>query len=302
MSLRTDSIADPEWSRQAGEENFPVGSKLIAAALRPDVAAYYAFARTADDIADSHDLGAAAKIRRLDAMARALEGGAAPAPEPVPEPEPEDDGSLGISRALALRRRLLGRGLPLDHGLELLEAFKQDATKGRYADWDELMAYCRLSAAPVGRFLLDLHGEPRSLYPAADALCHALQVINHLQDCGLDHRRLDRVYLPTAWLEAEGATVEDLARDRLTPGLRRVLDRCLEGTEALLGDSRRLARDLESWRLGLEVGAIQALGEDLCRRLRREDPLARRVAPARPVFLVLGLAGVLRHAAARLFR
>ena len=80
--------------------------------------------------------------------------------------------------------------------LDLLEAFRRDVTKLRYADWDELMDYCRYSATPVGRFVLDVHGESAPTWPANDALCAALQVINHLQDCAKDYREIDRVYLP----------------------------------------------------------------------------------------------------------
>ena len=83
-----------------------------------------------------------------------------------------------------------------EHAAALLVAFRLDASKTRYADWDELMGYCRYSAAPVGRFLLDLFGEDRALWPRSDALCAALQVLNHVQDCGRDSRALDRLYLP----------------------------------------------------------------------------------------------------------
>ena len=88
------------------------------------------------------------------------------------------------------------------HARDLLTAFRMDVIKRRYRDWDDLMNYCRYSAMPVGRFVLDVHGEPRSTWPANDALCAALQIINHLQDCGKDYRDLDRVYLPLDLLAA----------------------------------------------------------------------------------------------------
>ncbi|MDZ7712601.1 MAG: squalene/phytoene synthase family protein [Rhodovibrio sp.] len=128
-----------------GDENFPVASRLIAPRLRGHVMAYYAFARAADDIADNPELAPADKIDRLDRLGAALRGEASRDDVPVAD---------------RLRASLLETGVPLECGLDLLTAFKQDAVKGRYADWEELLGYCVNSANPVGRFLLDLHGEP----------------------------------------------------------------------------------------------------------------------------------------------
>ena len=127
--------------------------------------------------------------------------------------------------ALAMRHSLLATGMTAEHCHDVLRAFRQDAEQRRYRDWDELMHYCRYSAAPVGRQLLDLHGESRSTWPASDALCAALQVLNHIQDCAADYRRLDRVYLPLGDLTAAGIGVEalDCARGQpsIAPGARR---------------------------------------------------------------------------------
>ena len=177
----------------AGDENFPVASWLIAAKLRPHVMAFYRFARTADDIADAPNLSPHEKLARLDHMAEGLEGEA------------------GNDVTVALRHSLHETGVSAVHCHQLLDAFRQDAVKSRYASWAELMDYCALSAAPVGRFMLDLHGQSKATWTASDALCAALQVINHLQDCGDDYRQLDRVYLPEDWMAAEGAEVADLA-------------------------------------------------------------------------------------------
>ena len=112
------------------------------------------------------------------------------------------EGGRRPERARPARRRWPSAGLATSHALDLLDAFRRDVTKPRYANWDELMDYCRYSAAPVGRFVLDVHGESRATWPASDALCAALQVINHLQDCGKDRRELDRVYVPQDALAA----------------------------------------------------------------------------------------------------
>jgi len=259
-------------------ENFPVGSFLLPKRLRPHVAVFYAFARAIDDIADNPDLAPADKIARLDGFAAALTG---PAPGP------------GFEKAERLRMSLAATGVPARHGLDLIAAFKLDAVKLRYADWDDLIdGYCMLSAAPVGRYLLDLHGEDRAGWTASDALCNALQVLNHLQDCQDDYRQLNRVYLPEAWLAEAGARVEELDGPAAGAGMRRVLDRCLDGTDRLIATARTLPGQLRDRRLAMESAVIVAIARRLSRLLRRQDPLARRVQLSKPQFLDCAVRGV----------
>src|SRR5262249_32585933 len=169
------------------DENFPVASFLIHPRHRSPILAFYRFARAADDVADNATAASEVKLVLLDEMRRTLTGEAETARE-----------------ALALREIQCERGLTSQHGLDLLDAFSLDVTKLRYRDWDDLIDYCRLSAMPVGRFVLDVHGESRSTWPASDALCAALQVINHLQDCAKDYRALNRVYIPLDRFAAAG--------------------------------------------------------------------------------------------------
>lgn len=263
----------------AGDENFPVGSWLLPRPLRPHVATYYAFARAIDDIADNPALAPDDKIHRLEGFAQALQNGSA---------DPD------YAKADALRRTLAATGIHVRHGLDLISAFKQDAVKSRYADWSELIDYCLRSAAPVGRFLCDLHGEDPALYPLSDALCNALQVINHLQDCAKDYAAMDRVYLPQEWMSAAGTSVNDLAKDAATPGLRRVLDQCLEGTERLMVEARRLPKAMDHKSLAAETAVIVSVADTLVARLRRQDPIARRVALGPFGFAGASLAGLAR--------
>jgi len=251
------------WSgKDRGDENFPVGSALIARALRPHVHAYYAFARNADDIADSPLLPPADKVARLDVMEDVLLGA-------------RDSGSPS---AIRLRDSLAQTGVTPRHATDLLIAFRQDATKRRYAHWNELLDYCRVSAMPVGRYVLDLHGEdPARVYPPSDALCAALQVLNHLQDCAADLAALDRCYLPQDLLAAHGASVTDLRGRIETPGLRDVFGVLLDRTEALCAAARPLPRQTRDRRLRLETAVIVGLAHRLAGRLRRGDPLATRV-------------------------
>jgi hydroxysqualene synthase len=262
-----------------GDENFPVGSWLIRRDLRVHVHAFYRFARNADDIADSPLLAADDKLRRLDRMAAILD--AAPGP-----------GDADSPAAAAMRESLAASGVTAAHCHDVLHAFRQDALKLRYRDWDELMDYCRYSAAPVGRQLLDLHGEARHTWPASDALCNALQVLNHLQDCAADYRNLDRVYLPLGDLEAAGIGVAALAAPRASPALRRVIDILLDRTEALIETARGLPPRVGARGLRRESAVIVALAARLARRLRRGDPLAGRVALGKRDFALSFLAGV----------
>ncbi len=273
-----DAVLAPS-GKGAGDENFPVGSRLIAPALRPDVMRYYAFARAADDIADSPDLAPEEKIRRLDALEAAFQPGAE-----------------GPEVATRLRESLAARGIAAARATDLLVAFRQDATLRRYADWAALLDYCAHSAHPVGRFLLDLHAEDPETGPLGDALCAALQVLNHLQDMGEDRRALDRVYLPEDWMAEAGIDVGALDAERTSPGLRRVMERCLDEVDALLDRSEPLAGRVRSRRLGAEVAVIQTLARRLSARLRREDPLARRVRHRAVDWAVASGAGLRRVA------
>jgi hydroxysqualene synthase len=276
MAQPAVNVLETPSGKRRGDENFPVGSWLIRRDLRPHVHAFYRFAREADDIADNGALSAAEKVRRLERMDLVLDGApGADAPS-----------------AVAMRVSLLATGVTAQHCHDVLAAFKQDATKLRYRDWDDLMNYCRYSASPVGRQLLDLHGESRATWKPSDALCSALQVLNHLQDCAEDYRRLDRVYLPEPWLHAEGVRVEDLRAPAASPGLLRVIDRLLDGTDDLIATARALPAAVKSPGLSRECTAIVTLATRLAARLRRGDPLAKRVKLSPIDFAVAMLVGV----------
>ncbi len=262
MTVLAPSASVETWSGKGRtDENFPVGSALIRPALRPHVHAFYAFARNADDIADSPDLDAGDKLRRLGVMEAVL-GGHADAESPS---------------AAALRGSLAETGVTAQHALDLLAAFRQDATKRRYATWAELHGYCRLSAMPVGRHVLDLHGEDPATHAPSDPLCAALQVLNHLQDGSKDLAALDRCYLPDDALAAAGARVEDLAGTRETAGLRQVFDGLLDQVDRLHEAAAALPRTVRDRRLRLETAVILGLSRRLARRLRAGDPVATRV-------------------------
>lgn len=250
------------WSgKSRGDENFPVGSALISRRVRRHVHAFYNFARNADDIADSPDLAADDKVARLDRMEAVLLGRA----------------ETGSPSALKLRESLRTTGVTPQHSCDLLTAFRRDATKLRYTNWYDLLDYCRYSAMPVGRHVLDLHGESRDTHRASDALCASLQVLNHLQDCAKDLASLDRCYLPLDMMVEHGASIEDLRGKRETEGLRRVFDALLDFCYDLNEGAWDLPRKTRSTRLRVETAVICGLATRLELELRERDPIRRRV-------------------------
>jgi squalene synthase HpnC len=264
------------------DENFPVASRLIAPHFRGVILAFYRFVRKADDIADSPELAPQAKLDALDALEVALDG--------ATNDEPE---------ALALRAALASRNLSATHAHDLLAAFRLDATKSRYRDWQDLMDYCALSAMPVGRFVLDVHGESAALWPASDAICASLQVINHLQDCALDFARLDRVYLPEDSLRRAGADIADLAAPRASAALRATIGGLAQKSAALLDRGADLSGRVGDFRLACEIGAIVRLARANVDRLMKYDPLSERVHPGKGAFLLSSLIGAAEGAIAR---
>ncbi len=250
------------WSgKDRGDENFPVGSIVIRKALRPHIHAYYAFARNADDIADSTTLSPQDKVARLDVMEDVLLGRR----------------TSGSPSASALRESLRTTKVSTVHATDLLIAFRRDATKKRYATIDELYNYCRYSAVPVGRYVIDLHGESHECYSPSDALCISLQVLNHLQDCKKDLETLDRCYIPQSLLEHFGASVADVRRERETPQLRRVFVTLLDRVDRLNQAAMELPEIAKDRRLRVETALICGLSRRLARRLAENDPLENRV-------------------------
>src|SRR6202043_3449089 len=202
------------------------------------------FVRTADDIADHATLGAHDKLAYLDLLDAELRGQGDSQPE-----------------AVILRRALAERSMPARHALDVLVAFRMDVTKLRYENWDEVIHYCRYSAMPVGRFMLDVHGESTSTWAASDALCAGLQINNHLQDCGKDFRDLNRVYLPRDALAAAGASVEELGEARSSAPLLQCLHSLAARTEILLNESKSLVAEVKDFRLGRDISVIQSFAD-----------------------------------------
>ena len=273
-------------AKTAADENFPVGSWLIRASLRPVVDAFYRFARAADDIADDPSLDEAVKVTRLQALDAVLRG---------EQPSLADSANEhALAATISVRDIFVSRGLGLDHLRHLLQAFEADARNRRCRNWSDLLAYCRYSAAPVGRFLIDLHDQSREAWPASDALCAALQIVNHLQDCKADWRELRRLYIPEAWLAEAELEATNLLADSCSPAMRGVLDRVLDGVDRLNAAASPLPRQIAERGLRMEAAGILAISRRLAANLRRRDPLAKRVALSRLDKAIALASGIVR--------
>ncbi len=256
MSIDTAATrAGYRWCRRLARshyENFPVASLLLPGKLRDPVAAIYAFARSGDDIADEGDLSAAQRLAQLDGMEAALrdiDAGQAP------------DTSLYLALADTIRQYRL----PLQPFYDLLSAFRQDVSKKRYANFGEVMDYCRCSANPIGRLLLHLSGNAGERNLAqSDAVCSALQLINFLQDISQDYQSNKRIYLPADEMARFRVSEAQIAAQEISPGLR-----------ALVQHQARRAARLKG-RFGLELRAIILGGSRVLEKIcRQDDPYSR---------------------------
>jgi squalene synthase HpnC len=285
MEPEVDRVSAGELRSGKGhkDENFPVASLLVAAKYRAPILAFYRFARVADDVADHPDLPPPQKLALLDSLEASLLGASPSEPHGV-----------------ALRTVLAERRLGPQHALDLLKAFRLDVMKSRYETWDELIEYCRYSAMPVGRFVLDVHGESQTTWPASDAICAALQINNHLQDCRRDYRDLDRVYLPLDALAAAGSNVDALRAANASPALRACLRDAAKRTRDLLDRGKDLPAQISDARLSVEIRATIDLAYAINDLLLARDPLSERVHLRKSQMLAITVGALGKGVMARL--
>ena len=248
-------------------ENFPVASRLLPAAMRPHVAAIYAFARIADDMADEGQRPDAARIVDLEQWGARLDRAVAGEPDAGPHREV----------FIALRHSIDACRLPVPLFHDLLSAFAQDVTVKRYATWDDLLEYCRRSANPVGRLVLRVAGcQGDARDRASDAVCTALQLTNFWQDLRIDWSR-GRVYVPAVVWQPTGAREDGLRGDRLPDEWRAALREAVRYTRVLF-DRGRSVCDAVPGRLGYELRATWLGGRRILDKLEasRFDPYVQR--------------------------
>ncbi len=242
------------------QENFPVGSWLLSKKLRPQILIFYKFARAADDIADSPNLNSKEKIRRLDLFVKAIQSN-----------------DIKIYKVDNLKEVCIKNKIKINHALNLLKAFKQDAVKKRYRNWSELINYCKYSAVPVGRFVIDLHKERKISYKYSDPLCIALQILNHIQDCKEDYNKINRVYLPLTFLKKHNVRLQQLKKNRIEKNLRLTINDVLLHTEKLINEADKYKKVMKNKKLSKETAFILEIAKSLLKLLKKKDPLRNKI-------------------------
>ena len=248
-------------------ENFPVASWLLPRRMRPHVAALYAFARLADDFADEGDRPASERLRLLDDWLARLRRAATnqPSVHAAQGAALDQNEAVFIAVGDTIRRCRL----PVTLFEDLLSAFRQDVTTRRYASWEDVLAYCRRSANPVGRLVLRIAGYDAALDASSDALCTALQLTNFWQDLARDWHR-GRLYVPQSEIATAGADERDLDEQRMTPGWRRALARAADRTREHFREGRPVC-DAVHGRLRFELRLTWLGGERILARLERAE-------------------------------
>ena len=241
------------------DENFPVASLLIATSLRKHINTFYLFARYADDIADSSNINPEEKLNNLKEVDKAL----------LEKVDINDHNKYAVEHFISS----METGVSTEHARHLVQAFTMDVRKSRYRNWSELLNYCRFSAAPVGRYLIDLHNCDESAKKSTDALCIALQILNHLQDCKKDYLELNRVYIPKTIFKDKGAPIEDLSKERTSNRLRNVFNSLLDKVDELILIANKAPNLISVRGLRLETAIIIVIAKTLSNKLRYRDPL-----------------------------
>ncbi len=265
-------------SPDLAEENFPVASKLLPEAWRQPILNFYSFVRGMDEIADSPTTQREEKRDELRRIRLALQ---------------EDQPEMLPAWAQNYYQQVAGGKFSKEHGDKLWQAFWQDTEKQRYRNFQEVLNYCKLSAVPVGRAMLEISREPQPKLAAADALCTALQLINHLQDMREDYIDLKRSYLPLDWLEKAGLGEKVLEKAETGPKLRSVFNLWLDEVDKLLRQAGHLPRSIRHRGLRWELRVILAYARALSRKLRKEDPMENHVKLTKFHRSVLGMGAII---------
>lgn len=247
---------------QSHYENFPVASRLLPKHLRLPIAVIYAFARRADDFADEGNLSNEERISALDDFSNKL--------DLIEQNKELDDGLIDDTTFIALADVIKQHQLPISLFHDLLTAFKMDVTKARYANFGEVMEYCRFSANPVGRLLLHLNNEtsPQSL-GQSDAICSALQLTNFLQDISQDLEESDRIYIPQDEMEQFGVSEDDIRNKVTNSASRKLISQQIRRTAKLMQSGAPLGKVLKG-RMGLELRMTIMGGSRILYRLNEQ--------------------------------
>lgn len=268
-------------SKQQKDENFPVAGLLIKSSLRPLVNAYYRAARYCDDIADAPDLSARQKLAKLSEAEDIFLGYQKNVPDEL----------LFLSE---LRRIFCDELLDTSLFTDLLTAFRQDSRGHTYETWEQLLEYCRYSAAPVGRFMLAVHDENLSTYMPSGVLCTVLQIANHIQDIKYDLLVQNRIYLPAELLQKYQVSTEDLRQDKASPELEKLIAEIISRLQKMLKDAALLPAITRSLRLRMQICVILSLTNIMLKKLNKKDVLQKNVKLSKIDWMRAVIGGVFR--------
>ena len=248
--------------KQQKDENFPVASFLFSKDTQKVVTAYYDFARYCDDVADNPALTSQQKLERLEAAEQAL----------FNEKEAKKN-----KQAAHLRKVFLKENLSFSLAADLLKAFRQDSEGFFYQTWGQLIDYCKNSAAPVGRFMLAINNENPSTYLPADALCAALQIVNHIQDVKYDFQVLKRVYIPDELWKQFNLSESILEQNKSPEAFQKLINEMLKRVKGLLKDAEILPCIVKNLRLRLVLCVIFSLTNIMIYKILKGDVLASQI-------------------------
>ncbi len=268
------------------DENFPVSSFIIKKKIRHYVRTFYFFARTADDIADHENLKPSEKTKILNFFDKII--------------KKEKHTNVNVLNDLIKLFKEVPFGKK--YSRELLKAFLMDASKKNYKNWEELENYCKFSANPVGRFVIDLvdkkerkNFHTNAIYKASDNLCTSLQIINHLQDCQIDYLKLKRVYIPDSFFKKYSISKKSLELKISCKSFKSLINDIVEKIEIMLDDSVDGLKKISSTRLRLETLIILNIAKRLCNLLKKKDLLRKKVKLSRIELIFCFIKGIINN-------
>ena len=262
------------------DENFPVASFLMTKKIRSIVRVFYFFARMADDIADHQKLSSNQKKKILFFFDNAIS-------------KSKKTNNKILDKMIAKFKELPSGK---KYSRNLLKAFMMDASNKKYKNWNDLLYYCKFSANPVGRFVIDAVNERKNIekiYEASDSLCTALQIINHIQDCKKDFKELNRVYIPESFFKKYSVDKKILRKNKSIENFERLKIEIVDNVLVSLRKTKLGLREIQSWRLRKETLIILNIAKRLCNLLKINDPLEKQIKLSRIDFIFCFFKGIM---------
>ena len=284
ISTKRKDIGNDVYHLMSGksysDENFPVASFLMTKKIRSIIRVFYFFARMADDIADHQKLSSNQKKNILLFFDNAIS-------------KSKKTNNKVLDKMIA-RFKELPSGKK--YSRNLLKAFMMDASNKKYKNWNDLLYYCKFSANPVGRFVIDAVNERKNIekiYEASDSLCTALQIINHIQDCKKDFKELNRVYIPESFFKKYSVDKKILRKSKSGENFERLKIEIIDNVLTSLRKTKLGLRKIQSWRLRKETLIILNIAKRLCNLLKINDPLEKQIKLSRIDFIFCFFKGIM---------